>query len=94
MRTINLFILIALFIGMTNCNKDENDEINVGITFLHNGLETKNTSILVNNDEIKGYDSTSYAYILDKFAWKRISDKIEEANVMSLHSLILLLMLI
>lgn len=42
MKTINSFILIALLIGMKNCIKDENDEIN---------LETNTTSILVKYDK-------------------------------------------
>ena len=81
MKTINFSFLLVILLALTNCNKDENDEINVGLKFLHNDLETNTKSILVNYDEIQGYDSTKYAFVLDDLAWKRISDEINEANL-------------
>lgn len=61
--------------------KDKNDEINIGITFLYYNSETNTTSTLVDYDEIIGYDSTKYAYVLDEFAWENIKKDIVEANL-------------
>lgn len=76
MKTRIFLVQLILIFILVSCKKDRNDKSGDGITFRYFDMETKSTSTLVFYDEILGYDSTKYAFVLDEAALKRIEKKI------------------
>lgn len=77
------FFLVQLFMLfiLISCTKNENDKVDDGITFRYYDLNTDTTSTLVYYNEILGYDSTKYAFVLDELAWQNLKEKIMQANL-------------
>ncbi len=73
MKTINLFFLIFLLLGLTNCNKDENENIGSKLNFCANG---DITNVVVSYKEIVGYDSTKYIFRIKESAWDKLKNEI------------------
>jgi hypothetical protein len=73
MKTLNLFFLIVLLLGLTNCNKDENENISSELKFCANG---DISNVVVNYDEIIGYDSTKHIFRIKESAWDKLKNEI------------------
>jgi hypothetical protein len=74
MKSQILIILLAFFIGMTSCKKDELDSVSNGINFYN---DEQLSDIMVKYDEIVGYDSTQYVFVLKEMACNRIAEKVK-----------------
>lgn len=72
MKFTKLFFLVVFLIGFANCEKDKS--IGSNLYFSING---DLTDIIVNYDEIIGYDSTKYIFKIKDSAWNRLNDKIK-----------------
>jgi hypothetical protein len=77
MKIQEFLFLIVLLIGMTNCKKNENVNIDTGINFCTN---EKISDIIVKYDEIIGYDSTKYIFRVNESAWNRLKDEISPSS--------------
>uniref|UniRef100_UPI003216847B hypothetical protein n=1 Tax=uncultured Draconibacterium sp. TaxID=1573823 RepID=UPI003216847B len=80
MKTQGFLIFIFILTFLTSCEKDEIDNIANGITFrqfdIESGSETDATIAFVKYDEIIGYDSLKYAFVLKDAAWEKIKNGI------------------
>lgn len=81
MKTRIILVQLFLLFILISCTKQENDKIDDGITFRYYDLETETTLTLVYYNEILGYDSTKYAFLLDDLAWGKLKKKITQANL-------------
>ncbi len=73
MKSQILIILLAFFIGMTSCKKDELDNVYNGINFYN---DEQFSEIMVKYDEIVGYDSAQYVFQLNDSAWERLAKEV------------------
>lgn len=77
-KQITVIILIGLlFVSCEKSGTDKNgtDKVFEGITFCSLLEGTANT-VIIKNDEILGYDSVEYAFLLENEAWQRINNEI------------------
>ncbi|HYQ58063.1 MAG TPA: hypothetical protein VEP89_12040 [Draconibacterium sp.] len=75
MKTKNLFILIALLIGMSNCKKEE--FLPQSINFFS---DEQLSNVIVEYEEIVSYDSLNYIFTIEDEAWERIDKEIKQAQ--------------
>jgi hypothetical protein len=74
--SIQLLLLFVLF----GCKNDEISTTDEGITFCKYDVEANTTSTLIYYNEIIGYDSTKYAFVLDELVWEKFNREIMQTN--------------
>jgi len=80
MKILNFLIPIVLLIGIVSCDENDAPTYNDGITFRQLDFDAETdengSNALVEYDEIIGYDSTQYAFLINESAWERINAQI------------------
>lgn len=80
MKTRVLLIQLIFVFFLMSCNKEPNIPVNDGITLQYFDKKINTTSILVDYNEIIGYDSLKYTFVLDRLAWNRLKNKVAETE--------------
>lgn len=76
--TIKAIYLIGL-IALISCQKNI-DVIDKGIVFSIYDEETNKTSTILNYEDILGYDSSKYVFVLDETAWEVFKENVMQTN--------------
>lgn len=87
MKTSMFLVQLFLLFVLTNCRNDIHDHIedevivDSGITFRQHNVDTDTKTTLIYYNEILGYDSIKYAFVLDEQAWQKLENKIIQSNI-------------